>query len=152
MRLFRRLPRHDRGAVAVEFALILPIFLLLVYGGLAFGLAMSAKGVITEAAAEGARAAISAQLTSADNGSMCAAYERTALKQTQNALISAGVNASYATITTTPSTCQSAFVTGVMMTVAISYPYGSHPTIPNAPGLGAVLPATIFAQYTVQVS
>jgi hypothetical protein len=38
------------------------------------------------------------------------------------------------------------------VTVTVSYPYGTHPTIPKAPGLGLVLPANIVATYSVEVS
>ena len=41
--------------MAVEFALVLPLLLVLVFGVLEFGLIMSAKGVITHASREGAR-------------------------------------------------------------------------------------------------
>jgi Flp pilus assembly protein TadG len=47
--------KSQKGAVAVEFALVLPLLLLLVFGVLEFGLIMSAKGVITHASREGAR-------------------------------------------------------------------------------------------------
>src|SRR5205807_4550690 len=66
MQRLRRSRGDDRGTAALELALVLPIFLLLVYGGLSFGLAMAAKGSITEAAAEGARSAIGASVIAAD--------------------------------------------------------------------------------------
>jgi Flp pilus assembly protein TadG len=145
--------RNERGSVAVEFALIVPVFLLLIYGGLSFGLAMSARGVLTEAAAEGARAAIGAQVIPADAGSQCTAFQRVAAAQAQSALKALGTAAAaYATITATATPCQAAATTGVLMTVTITYPYGAHPTIPNAPGLGAVMPATLGASYSVGAS
>jgi len=45
----------QQGAVAVEFALVLPLFLLLIFGVMDFGLAMYSKGLITNASQEGAR-------------------------------------------------------------------------------------------------
>jgi len=50
--------RNDRGAAAVEFALILPILLLLIGGIVDFGRAFFTQVVITNAAREGARAAV----------------------------------------------------------------------------------------------
>jgi Flp pilus assembly protein TadG len=157
MQRLRRQLHSQRGSVAVEFALIFPVFLLLVYGGLSFGLAMSCKGVLTEAAAEGARAAIGAQITPADSGSQCNAYTRVAAQQAETVLQAAGFFTPPAQVTATATVggvpCQpGTTTTGVQVAVAISYPYGSHPTIPNAPGLGLVLPATIFVQYQVEVS
>src|SRR5215469_15927355 len=46
----------ERGAAAVEFALLLPLLLLLVFGIIDFGRAINAQITITQAAREGARA------------------------------------------------------------------------------------------------
>jgi len=48
---------RDRGAAAVEFALVLPILLLLVFGIIDFGRALNAQLTITQAAREGVRLA-----------------------------------------------------------------------------------------------
>jgi Flp pilus assembly protein TadG len=54
--LTRRLPDpRDRGAAAVEFALLLPLLLLLLFGIIDFGRALSAQVTITQAAREGSR-------------------------------------------------------------------------------------------------
>jgi Flp pilus assembly protein TadG len=154
---FRRTRGDDRGTAALELAFVLPVFLLIVYGGLSFGLAMAAKGSITQAAAEGARSAIGASVIPADNGSQCAAYTRTAQTQAVQALKGLGAAATYAVVTPTVGmaaggACQDNAVTGVIVTVTVSYPYGAHPTIPKAPGLGLVLPANINSTYSVAVS
>ncbi|GAA0214417.1 hypothetical protein GCM10010492_10280 [Saccharothrix mutabilis subsp. mutabilis] len=47
----------DRGAAAVEFALLLPILLVLVLGLVDFGRALNAQVTLTQAAREGARVA-----------------------------------------------------------------------------------------------
>jgi Flp pilus assembly protein TadG len=52
----RRAPR-DRGAAAVEFALLLPLLTLLVFGIVDFGRALNAQITLTQAAREGARMA-----------------------------------------------------------------------------------------------
>jgi Flp pilus assembly protein TadG len=60
MRQARRLPPagtpRDRGAVAVEFALMLPLLLMLVSGMIDFGRALNAQISISHAAREGVRA------------------------------------------------------------------------------------------------
>ncbi|WP_155369199.1 TadE/TadG family type IV pilus assembly protein [Catellatospora vulcania] len=48
--------RRDRGAAAVEMALMLPLLLLLVFGIIDFGRMLNTQIRITEAAREGARA------------------------------------------------------------------------------------------------
>ena len=48
---------RDRGAAAVEFALLLPVLLLLVFGIIDFGRALNAQITLTQAAREGSRLA-----------------------------------------------------------------------------------------------
>ncbi len=48
---------RDRGAAAVEFALLLPALLLIVFGIIDFGRALNAQITLTQAAREGARLA-----------------------------------------------------------------------------------------------
>lgn len=153
MKLKRR-RGDDRGSVALEFALIVPVFLLLVYGGISFGLAMSTKAQMTEAAAEGARYAIANTNGATDPCATSATqgYAYNAKAQAANALKAMGYNAQWATITATPSvsTCIPTS-TAVSVTVTITYPYKDHPIVPGAPGLGLVLPATLNSTYVVEV-
>jgi hypothetical protein len=47
----------DRGSTAVEFALLLPLLLMMVFGLIDFGRALNAQLTLTQAAREGARLA-----------------------------------------------------------------------------------------------
>lgn len=51
-------PNEQSGQSAVEFALVLPLLLILLLGIIEFGLVLYDKAVITNAAREGARAGI----------------------------------------------------------------------------------------------
>jgi hypothetical protein len=54
----KQTPRiRDRGAAAVEFALVVPVLLIVVFGIIDFGRMLNAQLQVTEAAREGARAA-----------------------------------------------------------------------------------------------
>lgn len=55
-RIWRR--REQRGQALVEFALILPLLMLVLFGIVEFGRAWNAKQVLTDAAREGARLAV----------------------------------------------------------------------------------------------
>lgn len=63
-------PTSDRGAAAVEFALVLPLLLLLVFGIVDFGRAYNMQIALTQGAREGVRVA-------ALGGTVAAAQTRT---------------------------------------------------------------------------
>ena len=48
----------QKGAAAIEFAIIFPIFFIIFYAVVTYGLIFAAQQTITLAAAEGARAAV----------------------------------------------------------------------------------------------
>lgn len=50
--------KKNKGSAAVEFALVMPVLIVLVFGIIEFGLALYDKAVITNASREGARAGI----------------------------------------------------------------------------------------------
>lgn len=49
---------NERGVAAAEFALILPVLLLILFGTIEFGMIMYSREVVTNAVREGARAGI----------------------------------------------------------------------------------------------
>jgi len=61
-----RHPDSRQGAAAVETALVLPLFFLIVFGIIEFGRAFMVAQLLTNAAREGARAAITAGSTNTD--------------------------------------------------------------------------------------
>lgn len=50
--------RKQKGAALVEFAIIVPVFVLLIFGIIEFSLLLYNKGIITHAAREGARVGV----------------------------------------------------------------------------------------------
>jgi len=55
MKVQRLRPKEEKGATLVEFALLVPLFVVLLFGLVEFGLAMYSKGIMTNASREGAR-------------------------------------------------------------------------------------------------
>ena len=49
---------NERGAVAAEFAILLPVLLIILFGIIEFGMIMYGRELVTNAAREGARAGI----------------------------------------------------------------------------------------------
>lgn len=87
-------PVQQHGAAVVEFALILPILLGLLVGGIDASLALYDKAVITNASREGARAGIVAR-----NPQLTDAQIRQVVNQyAQSALVSFGNNPAQPTV------------------------------------------------------
>jgi Flp pilus assembly protein TadG len=63
----KRRPRHDRGQALIEFALIVPLFLLFLFVIVDVGIALDRRMVLQHAVREGARYAA----LSIDNGLIC---------------------------------------------------------------------------------
>lgn len=102
----RRARRSRRGAAAVEFAIVVPVFLVMVVAILEFGRLVMVQQIITTASREGARTAILEGSTATDVQSTVNAY-----------LANSSVN--QATIEISPSSLSSASP-GDPITVTIS--------------------------------
>jgi Flp pilus assembly protein TadG len=139
--LRRRLLRRDQsGAAAVEFALVVGLFVFILYGLIAFGMILATKQRITNAAAEGARAAVGA--TNAADAKSAAIARVTA----------AGLPAGTYTIGPDPLGEPRVFSCGTYqcIEVTITYNLAGNPVVPPAPGLGLVTPNTITSTAVVQ--
>lgn len=64
--------RDDRGAAAVEFALVVPLLLLLVFGIISFGLYFASALALSNSARQGARSAVVQNATCGDAASQVA--------------------------------------------------------------------------------
>ena len=120
----KKTKRRNNGSAIVEFALVLPFFILLVVGIVEFSRVLMVQQVITNAAREGARAG-SIYINDTD-----ATTKATTISE--GYLASSGVNAELATVTPTITT------TGGLpaLQVLINYNYNSILTgfIPGTPG------------------
>jgi Flp pilus assembly protein TadG len=61
----------ERGTVAIEFALVFPLFMLLLYGLVTYGLIFAFQHAMTAAAEDGARAALACDPADPDSYAQC---------------------------------------------------------------------------------
>ncbi len=97
------------GAVSVEFALVLPLFLVLVIGVMEFGLIMFTKVVITNASREGARLGVIYSVPRKTAGEIEA--------QVRNYLTPAGLDSATVTVTGAGGSA------GSLLDVRVDYTY-----------------------------
>ncbi len=74
-KMIKRL-RCQKGVAAVEFAIILPVLMLIIFGIIEFGLLMYDKQVITNASREGARAGIVVGVSRVDDDGILEMMDR----------------------------------------------------------------------------
>lgn len=117
--------RNRLGAAAVEFAVVAPLFVLLLFGLLEFGRMVMVQQVITNASREGARRAVVDQATAGDVTSAVTTY-----------LTNGGVNAAAANITMNPNPPTSVGL-GQPVTVTVRIPFTSVSWLPAPMFLGA---------------
>jgi len=111
--------KDKNGAAAVEFALILPLLILVVFGIIEFGLLLYNQQVITNASREGARAGIVVGLNRS-SGEHETISENTATNYCSSHLVTFSNNLSPLSIFSSTS---GASVSGDDLTVAATYLY-----------------------------
>ncbi len=122
---------RDRGAAAVEFALLLPMLLLLVCGIVDFGRALNAQITLTQAAREGAR--------------LAALSEANVVSRTQTA--ATGLSPVTVTVTACPSGSGPTANATVQVSYAFSFvtPIGAIAKLLGGSGPGSSLTLTATA-------
>lgn len=109
-----KLERTQNGASTVEFAMILPFLLVMIFGIMEFGLLLYDKAVITNASREAARSGIAyktPKLTTTEIQAVATNYTTNYLISSQSATITVNVTSP------TPET------SGTPLTVNVTYPY-----------------------------
>lgn len=154
--LARLRARSERGAAAVEFALVVIPLLYLISGVLVLGWTLSFRQAMSQAAAEGARAAaVSPSGFTVDE-------QKTAARNAVNdALSTYGISCASAgglvRGSTNVGTCNIAVATcsndptSSCVSVALSYNNRDHPLIPF-PGIGFVTPDSLSYTAVAKVS
>lgn len=156
MRGLRASRDDERGAAAVEFALVVPILVALLFGIISYGYMLSFRQGISQGAAEGARAAAvaPAAMSVADRQS-------DAVDALNDALAGYGVSCSGATLLRDGQdvgTCGVSIATcandptSECASVEVDYAYRDHALLPSFPGLGVTLPESLAYTATARVS
>ncbi len=122
---------RQQGASAIEFALVFPLFFLIFYAIITYGLILVAQQSVTLAAAEGARAA----LRHAEDETTRHANVENAAIGTDSVAAWLGQHLQFSSIPdegSPPAPCP--YATGAnpphCYTVTVSYPYAQHPLVP----------------------
>ena len=109
--------RNENGQAMVEFAIVAPILLLLVFGIIQFGIAFNHSLTLTDAVRAGARQGAVSRTVPGGAGAAIAATEARVRSAAQGSLSDAG-DPSVLIVTVT-----STFAQGSDVTVTASYPY-----------------------------
>ena len=130
--------KKRRGAAAVEFAVVAPVFLLLVFGMIEYGRMVMVQQVITNASREGARTGV---LDGSTNGDVLAVVDQ---------YLSSG-SISGATITVTPTNPEDAEF-GDPVTVTVDIPFSQVSWLPSPMYLGGktLSATTVMRRESVQ--
>jgi Flp pilus assembly protein TadG len=133
-RLFRR---NRRATAAVEFAVVAPVFLLLVFGMIEYGRMVMVYQVLTNASREGARVAVLDGATSAS------------VTSTVNTYLSSGTITG-ATVTVSPNPPSNAAY-GDPVTVTVSIPFSQVSWLPSPMYLGGktLTSSTVMRRETI---
>ena len=147
--------RRDDGAAAVEFALIVPLLVFLLFAIIGYGYMLSFRQGISQGAAEGARA-----MAVAPAGLSDAEVQIRGRNAVNQALSSYGVTCSGANLVHngTAGTCNVQIgacpedLSKMCAIVKLDYNYKDNSLLPSFPGLGIMLPSNLAYQSVAEVS
>lgn len=124
--------RSESGASAVEFALLLPVLMMVLFGIIEFGFALYQQAVLTNASREGARLGIVQAVPAITTAQINTAID--------TYLAPTGINPANVTRSITPGA-----VTGAPVIVSLTLPY----TFMVLPNLTSLAPQINLTAYTV---
>jgi hypothetical protein len=153
----RRRRCSDDGAAAVEFALVVPLLVLILFGIISYGMMLSLRQTLSQAAAEGARAAAVTFVMDEKKPeaiiAVSGALESFDVSCTESGnLLRDGDDVGSCAISD-PGECTPEAGDGIeCVTVTLSYEYEENSIVPTFPGLGIVLPETLTYEAQARVS
>lgn len=164
---------RQRGASAVEFALVFPVLFVLFYGMLSYGLIFLVRLGLQHSAEEGARAALVYQEIDATGLTLEEQFQVQLASRISAAQAVALSSVSWMTRWTTPqvtavicpiatmggsdcsdfegtvTSCGLHLDSGCQMVVTVFYNYAANPVVPALPGFGLLVPTSLLGQARV---
>lgn len=150
--------RTDDGAAAIEFAIIMPILMILVFGVISFGYMLSFRQAVSQGAAEGARAAAVApsSTSTGDRQTTARGAINDALRsygvecKDDGTLVHSGGPSGTCTVEVKDS-CTAGPSGARCAKVTLNYPYRSNSLLPGL-GLNMFMPSELAYTTEVRIS
>lgn len=158
MSVGRRRAPSERGAAAVEFALVVPLLLLLIFGIISYGMMLSFRQGLTQAASEGARAAAVTLVEANRKSAAASAIDQVMSSYSVSCQLATGKLVKGSTnvgtcVVTDPAKCDPA-QSGAdpkCVSVTLTYDYRANSAF-VFPGSGVVVPQQLTYTASVRVS
>ncbi len=149
--------RDERGTSLVEFALVVTLLSTLLLGIIVFGILLSKRQVLTQAAAEGARAAVPIQYTTADQSTLIGIAQTQVNKSLEAVNRACGdgsttcgfVVYSCGFATSTPPSATAGNCLQVTVDVNVG---GSNPLVPSVGFISPFLPSKMSSTFTSRLA
>ena len=142
--------RTDRGAAAVEFALVLIPLIWIVFGIIDYGFMLSFRQQVSQAADEGARAgAVQIDTTKQISDANAAVNSAMSALKVSGSTVQCGDGRLTCTVTKAACANDSSHQ---CITVKLDYTYRDHPVIPTMPLLSNVIPSHLIYTAVARVS
>lgn len=143
--------RRLQGNAAIEFAILLPLLLYVIYALVSFAMMYSAQHLMTLAATEGARASL--QYQPADDVDASLALRRTRACSTAMAFVDWVQQHSDNSVSCEARSAACAHdAASICIEVELTYPYATKPLLPAIPLADALMPDQMRSLATVQLS
>jgi Flp pilus assembly protein TadG len=146
----RHVRRAARGTAAVEFAIVFPVFFLVLYAIITYSMVFLTQQSLTAAAEEGARAALVWQSATTDGAALNArAAQACGRATTVVSWLPVAASCTNA-VSAAPSGCTNNPAMDCIQ-VTLTYAYGTNPLVPLLPLLNIAVPQLLTGQATVQI-
>jgi len=146
----RQSRQSQRGVAAVEFAIVFPLFFLVLYAIVTYSMVFLAQQSLTAAAEEGARAALVWQSADDVGTALTLRGGQACTRATSVVSWLPGAPQCVDVISTAPSGCSNNPAMDCIE-VTLKYAYTARPLVPLLPLLDLAVPASLVGQATVQL-